>query len=269
MNSDQVGFRYEHTAKRTHDRKSTKKVVANIHSSSKTTHSYTINFLISASGHLKDMFIIFQEQKELSERVKQKLPSYPHAIITWNRSGKMDNIKIESWIKNVLKPSLPDGTVLLYMDSLKTQLKQEMYDRIIGGGRIKLMQIPEHTTPDLQPLDLRFNLQYKNAYKKIISVAFEHHFDYTRRENIIIIHCLLHHQFSHEKFHPLIKKSFAVSRLIEDDNDYGSPSSSKILFSFPSSAKCVDCNDYGIIECTHCNHILCFTHFVHFFHIHE
>ena len=267
FNSDQLGFTYETVPKRTYDRKCTKKVTIRIKSSNKTTHSFTVQLLISASGKLQDLYIIFKEDQP-SEKVLSKLPMTPHVIYDFSKSGKMDSFRTKNWIKHVLKHNISDGKNLLFLDSYTAQKDPQLYHDIIGMERIDIQVLPPNSTQYLQPLDLRFNLQYRYVYKKIMYDATANDFDSGKRENLALVHTIVHNQFQHDKFIPLIQNSFAASELVTKSSQHSKQSVSDILFGFESLSKC-HCGKYAFIQCAHCEHVLCYSHLIQEFHYHN
>lgn len=62
--------------------------------------------------------------------------------------------------------------------------------------KIKLMQIPKHTTGQLQPLDVGFNRQYKQLIERVTKQALLERSisDITSRRGVVNLHSLAYNQ---------------------------------------------------------------------------
>lgn len=91
LNSDQSGFNFELLSGRTLTEKDDKKVVSSIHQSHSGTHSYTIQPLISMTGHLYPRLLIVLQEKsgKLGPVVLQNLSTHPEILVLANSSGKV------------------------------------------------------------------------------------------------------------------------------------------------------------------------------------
>jgi hypothetical protein len=156
INTDQSGFNYELHSPRTLsivNEKSTFLCVNSLHS---TTHSYTIQPIVSMAGQLFSKFLIcLQEIKgHFGPIVTEDLPKFKNVMITCSKSGKMTRELVVNCNEHIVKPIMKENFVYL-VDSWSGHKDNYMYHEIFGD-KCKFLQIPPHTTAFLQPLDVFF-----------------------------------------------------------------------------------------------------------------
>lgn len=91
FNTDQSGFNEELLSQRTLEIIGTTKVFSTIRSKHSATHSYTMQFLITADGELKaPAFMIHQEDKdEFGPEVSRKMFRHKEVYVVASTSGKI------------------------------------------------------------------------------------------------------------------------------------------------------------------------------------
>ena len=161
INTDQSGFNYELYSPRTLSvvgEKATYLCVGSMHS---TTHSYTIQLIITMAGQILPKFLICIQEisGQFGPIVPQQLPKFDNVFITCSKSGKMTRDLVVNFKENIIKPYFKESFVYL-ADSLSGHKDIEMYSNIFGT-KCKFFQIPVHTTAFLQPLDV-FSIGFGN-----------------------------------------------------------------------------------------------------------
>lgn len=120
LNSDQSGFNYEYVSTRTLSHTGERKTLQVAKSISNTTHSYTIQPIVSAAGKLlSPMLICLQETtgNQFGPRVAATLEALPENIhVVCSKSGKLMKSHVQEWSTSCLSPHLGNKTLLL-MDS--------------------------------------------------------------------------------------------------------------------------------------------------------
>ena len=85
--------------------------------------------------------------------------------ITCSSSGKLTMSLVDYWRDNCFLP-LIGGKCLLLSDSYPGESREETsLPENYKGKHVKLLQIPQNSIADLQPLDCYFNRQIKNFLK--------------------------------------------------------------------------------------------------------
>ena len=134
-----------------------------------TTHSYTLQPIISLAGELVGpMYLCLQEMNGgMGEVVKARLFKPDNVVVTCSSSGKLTSSLVTYWRDNCLLPSIPSKCLLL-SDTWSAQSDPKLYEKSMCDRKdIVRLEIPWKTTSDLQPLDTFFNRQIKNFIKKV------------------------------------------------------------------------------------------------------
>lgn len=142
LNTDQCGLELEFSSNRTLSYQGEKNTVAAVRSTNATTHSYTIQPIISLSGHIVGpVFVCLKEvDGRMSDNIKRNLPKFDNVIVTCSASGKLTSSLVQYWLDNCLAPSI-SGKTLLLSDSWSGQSeKRNEYDSISG---LKRLQTPK------------------------------------------------------------------------------------------------------------------------------
>jgi len=103
----------------------------------------------------------------MGEIVKSRLFQPKNVVITCSSSGKLTSSLVVYWRNHCLVPFI-ENKALLLSDSWSGQNNKKLYDDIESvGNHVKRIQIPQHTTSDIQPLDKYYNRQMKNFLKRL------------------------------------------------------------------------------------------------------
>ncbi|CAF4688023.1 unnamed protein product, partial [Rotaria sp. Silwood2] len=165
LNTDQIGLELELYSSRTLSYEGEKVTMTRVRSKNATTHSYTVQPMISAAGKLVGpVFLCLKEPKgKMSENIKNKLFPASNVVVTCSSSGKLTTSLVEYWRDHVLRKSVPSQFLLL-SDYWPGQRDADIYSAIRGCKRL---EIPAHTTSRIQPLDVFFNRQWKLIARRI------------------------------------------------------------------------------------------------------
>lgn len=269
FNTDQSGLQLEIYSNRTLSYQGEKITVATVRSINNTTHSYTVQPMITMSGNVVGpLFLCLKEESgRLSDRIKKNLFKADNVVLTCSKSGKLNRSLVEYWKDHVLLSVMNNGKYLLLSDSWGTQSVDEIYNDL---NNLKRLEIPKKTTAILQPLDVYFNRQYK----KIIRTMYDHVrlYDYdvnlAQRNSIIKMNSLAYNQLSSKVFKPMIQYAwFRSGYLINDPGDFKNVKS--VCFDFKNYSCDVDrCDESTFIRCSWCQKVLCFSHFFIDYHFH-
>lgn len=266
-NSDQSGFNLELHAGRTLALRGTKTVESTIQSKSATTHSYTIQPLISADGKLlSPLSIVLKESSGgFGPRVQETMFKPQNVYLMASKSGKLTSEHFQRWFQDVYLPHTGPKSVIL-LDSWSGQCPGVLGTMDFNGQDVKLLTIPPGTTGMIQPLDVYGFRVWKNYIKHFsdIVILYEYDVNLHLRDNIVKLQSLTHNQFSSPRFTDLFKYSWYKSGYIDArPPKFENP----VEYCFAeSSTTCDICGDVAIIKCAWCKKSLCLKHFFHEYH---
>lgn len=279
MNTDQCGINYNILKRRTLDIKGVKVVHGPATNINATSHSYTVQPLISADGSLAPvMLIVLQETSSapIARHVKGFGPEvYEKEIVPlldlfdnlhiWSSTSGMCNIQIiKDWFVNVFFKVAKSGTVLL-ADSYNCYKRRNEIENIV---EYTFERIPEGTTGDIQPLDVYFNLQYKAFLKSFTarSSRLTEKIDIHKRNQVLRLNSLTIWVFSAPRFRNMVKYAFHKSGFLkEKPGEFMTP----VHFCFPrimEHCQIDKCKENGFIRCPFCTNYICFSHFFDLYH---
>lgn len=278
FNTDQSGFNLELLSRRTLEVKGTKKVISTIRSKPSATHSYTVQFLISASGELKaPLFMIMQEQGgRFGERVQQTMFRHQEIYTVASTSGKINKDLMKEWFLDIYFDNVGVDSVLL-LDSLTTYRDRAAIDREKPPEKTyTVITIPGGLTGYVQPLDVYFNRPYKAIMRKFSDYANFYCEDTLKlhsRDVIFKLQTIIHKQFRSPRFTNFLKHSWVKAGLIDapihdnavdDDVDHWFDDPNSFCFD-PLEIllkPCLVCNVKPcFIRCAWCKECFCFDHF--------
>jgi len=270
LNTDQSGLALEMFSNRTLSFRGEHLTMAKVRSVHNTTHSYTIQPIISLFGHqIGPLFLCLKEKNgHMSENIKRNLFKADNVIITCSQSGKLTTSLVEYWVQKVLIPTLGDRKTLLLSDCWGGQRDNKLYQSLKNLTRL---EIPKKTTSMIQPCDVYYNRQYKYIIRQIFGFARLYDLDVNlaQRNNVIKMNSLAYNQLSSKKFNLMIRYSWYESGYIKQ-NPGVFQNVKEVCFSFKDShcqiQKCSD--SLPFIKCSHCNDVLCFEHFFILYHFH-
>ena len=112
LNVDQTGFNYELSDKRTISFKGERDTRVSKDSSSKTSHSYTVQPTITRDGRLMGKLLLCLQEvgdkfgPRVADRVHELEREYGNIRVVASRSGKMTSALMMEWYLEVLKPAI-------------------------------------------------------------------------------------------------------------------------------------------------------------------
>lgn len=262
-NTDQIGFNYEYIDTRTLSWTGEKITLgAGFSPTNKATHSYTVQYIISASGEIiGPAFVCLQEQTgRLGDQVQARLFSAPNLCITCTKSGKLNKSQVKYFFENVAKPFI-FGRILYILDSWGCHIQCDAYNDLGEGNDLLVKVIPKNGTSIGQPLDVYFNRELKYFVKRVSSYANLHDYEITSRNDILRVQCLAHFTFSAPVFKEMIKYSWKKSGLVNIERQYFD-NVRDVCFNFPEK-ECEDqqCSEDAFYKCSWCGKVICFHHF--------
>lgn len=275
LNTDQVGIEKEVHSTRTLSFAGEKKTFGTVSSKNATTHSYTIQPIISLDGRqVGPIFLCLQEPMgKMGECVKKNLFEPSNVVITCSSSGKLTSSLVAYWRDHCLLPSIGNKCLLL-SDSWSGQNDTSLYDKAnCQNKHITRLQIPQKTTSDLQPLDVYYNRQMKNFIKRINNrvVLDEIPIHMYERNNIIKMVSLVHNQLSAPIFRQMIRYSWFASGLTKTDPSPFSNINDVCFPAITSYEECSvnNCSEAVLITCAFCSKKFCFHDFFVNYHFHD
>ena len=271
FNTDQSGFNLEIHSGRTLDFRGVKHVLAVCEQINLTTHSYTIQPIISATGKfVSPLFVVLKENNDkFGPMVRNELRDIPSNVyVTCSTSGKMTKAHLKEFYNKVLFDKIPDKSMVL-VDSWTSYKDKNLIESSLNSKNkqdVQLFLIPEGCTPFIQPCDVYFFRPYKNFVRNLeeLVLQYDDNIYIKTRLKIIHIQSITHNQFSSPRYNPMIKYAFISSGYnVGDKNDFINP----VDFSFkklePGTNKCQFnelCDNFVIIKCGWCNKYLCLNH---------
>ncbi|CAF1460494.1 unnamed protein product [Rotaria sordida] len=119
------------------------------------THSYTVQPVTSADGHLLDKFLLILQEKEneFGKRVEKNLIVPSNVVVRASKSGKSSGEKHHVFLNELLRP-LVGRRFLLFLDSWKTQADLIKFRAVFPNQDSQLLIFPEGSTGHIQPQDL-------------------------------------------------------------------------------------------------------------------
>uniref|UniRef100_A0A914XS31 HTH CENPB-type domain-containing protein n=1 Tax=Panagrolaimus superbus TaxID=310955 RepID=A0A914XS31_9BILA len=258
FNADQTGIKQEMISGRTLAVKGEKKIKAVVKRVNATTHSYTVQVLISAAGKLVvPVMVVFCEPKRPACFDQQLLP-FKNIKAYSTTSGIMTSQLGITWLKDIYKPNAGENSILM-VDSWTGY--QQAIDQ--DNGSVQIHILPPKSTSVAQLLDVYFNRPFKN-FLRLISCKIRRlfpKFDLSNRQGMATLIDIAIGQFSAPAFNAMIKYAwFASGYLEERPAEFETPVA--ICFdSIKIDSKC-GCGKRAFIKCAHCDNFYCFDHFV-------
>ena len=145
INTDQSGLAFEMYSKRTLSFEGEHLTLTKVQSVHNTTHSYSVQPILSLSGHqIGPLFICLKEPNgHMSDNIKRKLFKTDNVVVTCSKPGKLTTSLVEYWINNVLIPTIGDRKCLLLLDYWGGQRDVKLYQLLKYLTRL---EIPRKTT---------------------------------------------------------------------------------------------------------------------------
>ncbi|KAK0415319.1 hypothetical protein QR680_011886 [Steinernema hermaphroditum] len=257
FNTDQSGIQLELRGGRTLAFQGIKNVEALVQRISSTTHSLTIQPVITASGKLQlPMLVCFREPKP-PKKFASEMEEFKYLKCVHSKCGMMTSALFIDWLNRVFIPNGGKESVLL-LDSW-TGYKKPMEE---SGREVEFMVIPEKMTGELQPLDIFFNRQFKAFLRRMIEVLMREKPDYivSVRKNLARLLNITAMQISANRFRDMIRYAWHHAGFI-DEHPPPFETPEHFCFNFDEGQHCM-CSQMPVLRCAHCERFLCVKHFV-------
>lgn len=271
FNSDQSGFNIELLSGRTLTEKGDKKVVSSIHQSHSGTHSYTIQPLISMTGHLYPRLLIVLQEKsgKFGPVVLQNLFTHPEILVLANSSGKVTKEVLKEWFTEIYFPSFNSKSLLL-LDSYSGHKDLKDIDKLLPQNKTyQVSQISPGITGFCQPLDVHFFRSYKSFHRQVSDYINNHRPDLKLYERNIVLklQACTFFQFRSPRFIEFIKFAWFKAGLYEiyDRAQFFEDPMEYCFYKTVDMNKCIaeNCSEICFIRCSWCKKMLCFDHLFH------
>jgi len=269
-NTDQSGLQLKLFSNSTLSFEGEHLTLGKVQSVNNTTHSYTVQPVISMSGRqVGPLFLCLKEANgHLSDNIKRNLFTATNVLVTCSKSGKLTTSLVQYWINNVLKSTIGTRNCFLLSDYWGGQRDEKLYAEL---KHLKRLEIPKKTTAMMQPCDVHYNRQYKylvrRMYHHVRLYDLEVHL--AQRNNIIKMNSLVYNQLSSPKFYPIIQYAWYQSGYLTT-NPGTFENVKQICFSFNDNCchlqRCADSTPF--IKYAYCDKVLCVEHFFENYHIH-
>uniref|UniRef100_A0A914PLT1 HTH CENPB-type domain-containing protein n=1 Tax=Panagrolaimus davidi TaxID=227884 RepID=A0A914PLT1_9BILA len=258
FNADQTAIKQEMICGRTLALKGEKKIKAVVKRINATTHSYTVQVLISAAGKLVlPVMVVFCEPKRPACFEQQLLP-FKNITAYSTTSGLMTSQLGITWLRDIYGPAAGENSILM-VDSWTGY--QQAIDQ--DNGSVQIHVLPPKSTSVAQPLDVYFNRPFKN-FLRLLSCKirrFFPDFDLSNRQGMATLIDITIGQFSAPVFNAMIQYSWYASGYLEEKPEEFNTPVAVCFDSIKIDSKC-ECDKRAFIKCAHCDTFFCFSHFV-------
>jgi len=271
LNTDQSGLELEIHSSRTLSHRGERTTLSTVRSKNATTHSYTVQPMISLSGKvIGPVFLCLKEPGgRMSDNIKSSLFKADNVVVTCSASGKLTTSLVEYWRDNMFVPSITDSSrTLLLSDSWPGQGDAKgIYEKIRDCKR---MEIPPKTTAKIQPLDVFFNHEYKVIARRVYDRVILDDIDIkiAQRNNINRLHSLIHNQISARIYKPIIRYAWFKSGYLHNHPGQFQTVTDVCFKLSQPHCDISSCDSFSFIRCSYCRKILCVNHFFIEYHMH-
>lgn len=261
-----MGLQLEVTSGRTLTIAGTKKVIRVAQRKNATTHSYTVQITLNASGILPPkLAIVMYEPGDLPQYFYDLVGSFDNLEIYWSKSGWMGKEIAKSWMKEFFLALINEEGNILIIDSWVGYKEMKSMPEV-AQKKLRFEVLPAGSTSILQPADVFFNRTFKN-YIRMISdrVRWRHeHYVLSVRRNLLTLLDLVHNQFKAPRYVEFLKYSwYRAGYFSEHPAKFETPV--QFCLQFKGYIKCErdGCNNnYCFMRCSYCELYLCFTHVI-------
>ena len=243
-----------------------KAIFGSVQNLNATKHSFTIQPFITINGVFPILLICFYEPAGAPKKFYNDLSEFKNLSYTWSKSGLLTSELEHKFLLEEFTPIISSNSIFIH-DSWNG-FKRSVEDPTINAKFKNIFKIPPKTTPLLQPLDVYYNLFFKQYLKLMHNyIRIEHsNFKISNRKNIALLVSLTHSQFCSPPYANFIKYAWYKSGLLKEKPDkFMTPL--QYSFGFSLNKKCFICKDICFIKCANCKNFLCFYHFVTCYHI--
>ena len=261
VNSDQLGVNLELVEGRTLEHTGGRHVEVAVQRVNATTHSLSLQPEITAEGVLiSPMLVVFAEAKEPA-KFQEELAEFSNLWCRSTTSGKLTTAIEQEYINTVMMSRIERRTEVLIDSWGGYKYAIEEAEEV---GIVNFHIIPKGATGRIQPLDVFFNRQFKDLLRTMCRLIRRRDPDYiiSVRRNLACLLSIVHHQFTAERFRPMIQYAwFASGYFLERPPLFRTPAQ-YCIFDSPADQGCDNCGELFFLRCAHCEVFLCFEHMV-------
>lgn len=269
FNCDQSGINLEMVGKGTLAPKGVKTVELVAQRIGATTHSISVQPLISADGTLNPKLLVcFYEPKGAPQLFLAELAKFTNLDCCWSTSGKFGSAHQEKWLRTQFLPLLhTDTKALLILDEWSGYKGPIKCREVTEMENLEIRTIPAGATGKIQPLDVEFNRQFKVFLRLLCSKIRHYHpsFIISVRKNLATLLSLIHRQFCAPRFRDFIQYSWFKSGYYDKHPPPFMTPPQYCLQKYPANSRC-DCKELCFTRCAYCEKFFCFKHFVEDYH---
>lgn len=240
--------------------KGSKKVIHNLQHISDTTHSYTIQIQMCASGKLSSKLpVVLYELVDVPKRAREQLPDYSHLHVYSCKADLSGSEIAKLWMKDIFL-ELVDPDSVLVIDSW-SGYEQMLQIPQIAGKRLNIVTLPPGTASVLQPADVYFNRPFKDFIRKVCNkIRWQNNgFDLAERKNFLSILDMIYYQFKAQRFEPFLKYAwYRAGYTQEHPTAFSTPA--QFCLGAQGYIKCENkcCTEFCLLRCAHCARHYCF-----------
>ncbi|CAM4830293.1 unnamed protein product [Rotaria magnacalcarata] len=178
LNSNHCSFQQEYISPRTLSFTGERTTEVAVKKKNNITHSYTVQPITSADGHLLDKFFLIRQEKEneFGTRVQRDLIVPANVVARASKSGKSSDEKHRIFLNEVLRP-LVGRKFLLFLDCWTTQTDLKKFRAVFPHQDNQLLIFSQGSTRHIQPQDLSLFRSWR-----FIHVKIEHYVHINRTE---------------------------------------------------------------------------------------
>lgn len=260
-----MGLQLEVTSGRTLTIRGTKKVVRVVQRTNATTHSYTVQITLNASGFLPAKLpVILYEREGLSARFENMRGNYPNIHVYDSRSGLMGKDLAKEWMLQDFLPIVEPNSLLI-IDSWPGYKEMIVLPQVTAK-KLKIEILPPGSTPVLQPADVYFNRTFKHFVRRVSDkIRWRHsNFVLSVRKNLLTILDLTYNQFKAPMYQSFLQYSwYKAGYYPEHPAEFSTPVDYCLNFQGYMRCERDSCNqNFCFMRCSYCAMRLCFDHVI-------
>ena len=207
---------------------------------------------------MSPLLVVFAEAKE-PKKFQEELAEFSNLWCRSTTSGKLTTDIEKEYIQDIILPRVEGPTEML-IDSWTGFTKA--IDTEDEEPDLHFHIIPKGATGKIQPLDVFYNRQYKDLFRTLCRYIRRRNPGYiiSVRKNLARLISLVHHQFTAERFRPMIKHAWFASGYYFERQPLFKTPAQYCIFDYPGDKGCDECEKLFLLRCAHCEKFLCFDH---------
>lgn len=227
-----------------------------------TTHNYTIQITMNASGFLSDKLpVVLYEHQGPPFDFDELVREFNNLQVYYSKSGWMGKEIAQQWMKEIFLPMAEESSLLI-VDSW-TGYKEMIQMPDLATKKLEISVLPAGSISQLQPADAYFNWTFKHYLRKISNKLQWKHPDFTlsTKKNFLTLLVLVYNQFKAPRYKEfLLYAWYRTGFQQEHPLEFLTPDQFCLDFKGYISCESVKCTEYCFIRCSYCEKHLCFQH---------